>query len=186
MHWSHSMTTNQQIKYQVLELLFEGPGTHHQVWNRNRKVCSWKSFKLIFETLRWAGLIQRHPYQKQERLFPDELMGTPIFELVEDEPLEAPKSIRRNGDIMKIGQLVRYPKNCEWSRGVSILGVIVELNPLNDDNHTEIFWLDSDQESGLITSVWLNEDFEITNFQDPDVKSFLDELEELYKHNQVA
>jgi len=77
------MTTNQQIKYQVLELLFEGPGTHHQIWNRNRKVCSWKSFKLIFETLRWAGLVQRHPYQKQERLFPDEIMGTPIFELVE-------------------------------------------------------------------------------------------------------
>ena len=77
---------------------------------------------------------------------------------------------------MKIGQLVRYPKNCEQPVP-AILGVITSLNPFNDNQHTEIFWLDSEEEAGSITSVWVNEDFEVTNFQDEGVKAFIDELE---------
>jgi|TARA_R110002096_G_scaffold323486_1_gene517658 hypothetical protein len=63
---------NKQIKYQILELLLEGHGTRMEVWNRNPKVCSLQTFKRTLCALRWEGLIQHFPPQKQELLFPGE------------------------------------------------------------------------------------------------------------------
>jgi len=77
---------------------------------------------------------------------------------------------------MKIGQLVRYPKS-EGSQVPVMLGVITELNPIKDDAHTEIFWLDEDEVGGTITSTWMNEDFEVTSFHDPGVILFIDDLD---------
>ena len=71
---------------------------------------------------------------------------------------------------MKIGQLVRFPKSTESVRP-AMVGVVKAINPLKDDNHTEIFWLDAS-----IPAVWLNSDFEVTNFKDEGVKAFIDEL----------
>jgi len=71
---------------------------------------------------------------------------------------------------MKIGQLVRFLKSTEDTTH-TMLGVVKAINPLKDDKHTEIFWLDAS-----IPSVCLNSDIEVTNFKDAGVKAFIDEL----------
>ena len=59
---------------------------------------------------------------------------------------------------MKTGQLVVFPRG---SKTPSMMGFITSLDPFNDGLHTEIHWFDEEEPGGMITSVWVNEDFEV-------------------------
>ena len=53
---------------------------------------------------------------------------------------------------MKVGHMVLHNK---------MIGFVVSLDPFGDGLHTEILWFDEDEPGGVITSIWLNEDFEL-------------------------
>ena len=55
---------------------------------------------------------------------------------------------------MKIGDLVKYKE---------IIGLILDPDPWDDGNHTEIYWVDEEEPRGTIVSVWENIDFEVIN-----------------------
>ena len=57
---------------------------------------------------------------------------------------------------MKIGDLV-----CYSDRNGTMFGLITLLDPFEDGLHTEIFWTDVWEKSGMIISVWENDDFEV-------------------------
>ena len=55
---------------------------------------------------------------------------------------------------MKIGDLVIYK---------DLVGIILDLDPFDDQLHSEIYWVDDNEPSGTIISIWPNYDFEVTN-----------------------